>query len=110
MMSCAGAGESQPIPLCAWRDTLGPPPNSGSASNSNTTFAPPDKPGYERSRKRPNRDPQPLRRRGSRLRASTGRVAGVNSFDYLVELMRNVAQVAASPREWMPWGYRAALD
>jgi len=35
---------------------------------------------------------------------------GVNSFDYLVELMRHAKQVAASPREWMPWCYRAALE
>src|ERR1017187_9970644 len=60
MMSCAGAGESPLILPCAWRDTLGPQPNSGLASNSNTTSAPPDKPGYERSRKRSNRDPQLL--------------------------------------------------
>jgi hypothetical protein len=39
----------------------------------------------------------------------TCQLNGVNSFDYLVELMRHAAQVAASPREWMPWCYRAAL-
>jgi len=33
----------------------------------------------------------------------------VNSFDYLVELLQHAAQVAASPREWMPWSYRAKL-
>ncbi len=39
----------------------------------------------------------------------TCQLNGVNSFDYLVELMRHAAQVAANPREWMPWCYRAAL-
>jgi hypothetical protein len=39
----------------------------------------------------------------------TCQLNGVNSFEYLVELMRHAAQVAASPREWMPWCYRAAL-
>lgn len=34
---------------------------------------------------------------------------GINSFDYLVELMRHAAEVAANPREWMPWCYRATL-
>src|ERR1039458_8044014 len=75
MMSCAGAGESPLIPPCAWRDTLGTQPNSGLASNSNTTSAPPDKPGYERSRKRSNRDPQLLKAARLRLRALTGRAA-----------------------------------
>jgi len=32
---------------------------------------------------------------------------GVNSFDYLVELQRHAAEVAASPAEWMPWNYRS---
>ncbi len=35
---------------------------------------------------------------------------GVNSFDYLVELLRHAAQVAANPREWMPWSYGAIPD
>ena len=39
----------------------------------------------------------------------TCQLNGVNSFDYLVESIRHAAQVAASPREWMPWCYRAAL-
>jgi hypothetical protein len=34
---------------------------------------------------------------------------GINSFDYLVELMRHAAEVAANPREWMPWCCRATL-
>src|ERR1035438_10288739 len=84
MMSCAGAGESPLIPPCAWRDTLGPQPNSGLASNSNTTSAPPDKPGYERSRKRSNRDPQPLEAARLRLRAPTGRAAAHMECDAVV--------------------------
>lgn len=31
---------------------------------------------------------------------------GVNSFDYLVELQRNAAALAAEPGQWMPWNYR----
>jgi hypothetical protein len=38
----------------------------------------------------------------------TCQLNGVNSFDYLVELLRHAAQAAASPQEWMPWCYRAA--
>ena len=38
----------------------------------------------------------------------TCQLNGVNSFNYLVELMRHAAEVAASPGEWMPWCYRAA--
>ena len=33
----------------------------------------------------------------------TCQLNGVNSFDYLVELIRHATQVAASPRKWMPW-------
>src|ERR1035441_9567654 len=84
MMLCAGAGELQPIPPCAWRDTLGPQPNSGLASNSNTTSAPPGKPGYERSRKRSNRDPQPLKAARLHLRAPTGRAATHMECDAVV--------------------------
>jgi transposase len=32
---------------------------------------------------------------------------GVNSFDYLVELQRHAAEMAASPPDWMPWNYQA---
>jgi len=35
---------------------------------------------------------------------------GVNSFDYLVELLRNHGEVAASPRDWMPWNYGETLS
>ena len=40
----------------------------------------------------------------------TCQLNGVNSFDYLVELIRHAAQVAARPQDWMPWCYRANLD
>jgi transposase len=40
----------------------------------------------------------------------TCQLNGVNSFEYLVELLRQAPQVAASPREWMPWCYRPAPD
>mgnify|MGYP001795610991 CR=1 FL=1 len=33
---------------------------------------------------------------------------GVNSFDYLVALLRNPKAVAESPAEWMPWAFQAA--
>ncbi|MBI5829811.1 MAG: transposase [Chloroflexi bacterium] len=34
---------------------------------------------------------------------------GVNSFDYLSELLRHQAEIAASPWNWMPWNYRETL-
>jgi transposase len=34
---------------------------------------------------------------------------GVNPFDYLVELQRHKADLAAHPAEWMPWTYRETL-
>jgi transposase len=40
----------------------------------------------------------------------TCQLNGVNSFDYLVDLLRHAARVAASPREWMPWCYQATLS
>lgn len=40
----------------------------------------------------------------------TSQLNGVNSFEYLEELLRHAAQVAANPGEWMPWCYRATLD
>jgi hypothetical protein len=30
----------------------------------------------------------------------------VNSFDYLVELLRHPQELAANPSAWMPWNYR----
>lgn len=35
---------------------------------------------------------------------------GVNSFEYLVQLQRHAADVAASPAEWMPWNYRESME
>ena len=32
-----------------------------------------------------------------------------NPFDYLTELQRHAAELAASPAEWMPWNYRETL-
>jgi hypothetical protein len=34
---------------------------------------------------------------------------GISAFDYLVALQRHHDEVAASPSEWMPWSYHAAL-
>jgi len=33
----------------------------------------------------------------------------VNSFDYLVELLRHPEEIAARPQDWMPWNYRENL-
>ena len=33
----------------------------------------------------------------------------VNPFDYLTELQRHAASVAAAPHDWLPWTYRATL-
>jgi transposase len=33
----------------------------------------------------------------------------VNPFDYLTELQRHAADLAARPEKWMPWNYRAEL-
>ena len=35
---------------------------------------------------------------------------GVNSFDYLVELQRHAAELAAQPGRWMPWNYRESVE
>ena len=32
-----------------------------------------------------------------------------NPFDYLTELQRHAAALAANPAEWMPWNYRETL-
>jgi hypothetical protein len=32
-----------------------------------------------------------------------------NPFDYLTQLQRHADRVAAGPRLWLPWNYRAAL-
>ena len=34
---------------------------------------------------------------------------GVNSFDYLTELLRHTEELKQNPSEWMPWNYRATL-
>lgn len=39
----------------------------------------------------------------------TCQLCGANSFDYLTELQRHAAELAATPAEWMPWNYRATL-
>ena len=36
----------------------------------------------------------------------TCELCGANSFDYLTELQRHPAELAARPAEWMPWNYR----
>ena len=35
---------------------------------------------------------------------------GANPFEYLTELQRHSAAVAARPRDWMPWNYRKTLQ
>jgi hypothetical protein len=39
----------------------------------------------------------------------TCQLCGANSFDYLIELQRQVRELAARPAEWMPWNYRETL-
>ena len=39
----------------------------------------------------------------------TCELCGVNAFDYLNQLQRNVADVAAHPDRWMPWNYHETL-
>jgi len=34
---------------------------------------------------------------------------GVNSFDYLTELMRHSEELKQNPSAWMPWNYRDSL-
>jgi hypothetical protein len=34
---------------------------------------------------------------------------GVNSFDYLTELLRHAQELKQNPSEWMPWNYRDTL-
>jgi transposase len=40
----------------------------------------------------------------------TCQLCGANSFDYLIELQRHVAELAEHPSEWMPWNYRETLQ
>lgn len=39
----------------------------------------------------------------------TCELCGASPFDYLTQLQRHAAAVALSPRDWLPWNYRAAL-
>jgi hypothetical protein len=39
----------------------------------------------------------------------TCQLSGVNSFDYLTELLRRHRELAANPALWMPWNYREQL-
>jgi hypothetical protein len=34
---------------------------------------------------------------------------GADAFDYLTELERHAKDVAANPRDWMPWSYCRTL-
>lgn len=40
---------------------------------------------------------------------STCQLSGVDPFDYLTELQRYSDALAANPKEWMPWNYKATL-
>jgi transposase len=39
----------------------------------------------------------------------TCELCGANAFDYLTELQRHAAELAAHPQDWMPWNYRDTL-
>ena len=39
----------------------------------------------------------------------TCQLCGANSFEYLTELQRHAAELAANPADWMPWNYRETL-
>jgi transposase len=40
----------------------------------------------------------------------TAELCGANPFDYLTELQKYAEQVAANPKQWMPWNYRETLQ
>jgi transposase len=40
----------------------------------------------------------------------TCELCGAGAFDYLTELQRHAAEVAAKPADWMPWNYRQSAD
>ena len=40
----------------------------------------------------------------------TCELCSANPFDYLTELQRHAAAVAAAPAAWLPWNYRATLE
>jgi hypothetical protein len=39
----------------------------------------------------------------------TCELGGANPFDYLTELQRHAADLAAHPEQWMPWNYRESI-
>jgi len=39
----------------------------------------------------------------------TCQLHGVNAFDYLTQMQKHAAEVAAHPPNWMPWNYRDTL-
>lgn len=39
----------------------------------------------------------------------TAELAGVDPFDYLVELLRHPRQIEKAPGEWLPWSYKLTL-
>jgi hypothetical protein len=39
----------------------------------------------------------------------TCQLAGVDSFHYLTEIQKHAAELAANPRDWMPWNYKDTL-
>jgi len=40
----------------------------------------------------------------------TCELCDANPFDYLTELQRHAAELAATPHAWLPWNYRQTLD
>ena len=40
----------------------------------------------------------------------TCELCGANSYDYLTELQKHAAELAAVPDKWMPWSYRDTLN
>lgn len=40
----------------------------------------------------------------------TCQLAQVDPFDYLTELQKHAAELAANPRDWMPWSYKSTLQ
>ncbi len=38
----------------------------------------------------------------------TAELEGVDSFDYLTQLLKHPEEVRRSPHEWMPWNYQEA--
>jgi transposase len=39
----------------------------------------------------------------------TCQLCGINSFEYLTELLRHHRELATNPALWMPWNYREQL-